>query len=133
MSEPQCFWGFGELPGRGLNSLGRRLGSVRVAPVAHGAGPLVGLYKLISSPATIKVPEDRDLLLSQIGLRITRRRQDLGLTVTALANKLGVAPTNVSRIEYGKQNVTIDTLCKLANALDTTVLALLGGGSATRR
>jgi transcriptional regulator with XRE-family HTH domain len=78
------------------------------------------------------VAEDRDLLLSQIGLRITRRRQELGLTQTALAVTLGIRPHNVSRIEGGHQNVTIDTLCKLANALDTTVLALLGGTS-TRR
>ncbi len=75
--------------------------------------------------------EDRDLLLSQIGLRVTRRRQELGLTQTALAKKLGVQAGNVSRIEGGLQNLTIDTLCKLANALDTTVLALLGGTSAS--
>ncbi len=35
----------------------------------------------------------------------------------------------ISRIEGGHQNLTVDTLCKLANALDTTVLALLGGSS----
>jgi transcriptional regulator with XRE-family HTH domain len=73
------------------------------------------------------VTEDRDLLLSQIGLRITRRRQELGLTVTALAAKLGIAPTNVSRVEYGRRNLTIDTLCKFAEALDTTVAELVAG------
>ena len=55
------------------------------------------------------------------------------MTQTALAQKLGMASTYLSRIEYGKQNLTIDTLCKLANALDTTVLALLGGVPAPRR
>jgi transcriptional regulator with XRE-family HTH domain len=77
--------------------------------------------------ARLKVIEDRDLLLSQIGLRIARRRQALGMTGTALAAKLGVAPTNVSQVEYGRRNLTIDTLCKFAEALDTTVAALVAG------
>jgi transcriptional regulator with XRE-family HTH domain len=73
------------------------------------------------------VSEDPDILLSQIGLRITKRRQDLGMTQRALAEAIEMQPGNLSRIENGEQNVTIRTLCKIAEALDTTVAALVAG------
>jgi transcriptional regulator with XRE-family HTH domain len=75
------------------------------------------------------VSEDPDLLLSQIGLRITRRRQELGLTQRAVAEKAGMQQANFYRIENGEQNVTIRTLCKIADALETTVADLVGGSS----
>jgi UDP-N-acetylglucosamine 1-carboxyvinyltransferase len=75
------------------------------------------------------VSEDRDLLLSQIGLRVSKRRQELGLSQRELGDMLGTPQGNISRIEYGQQNLTIDTLCKLANALDTTVAELISGTS----
>ena len=78
------------------------------------------------------VSEDPDILLSQIGLRIVRRRQELGLTQKALANAVDTQATNLSRIEGGTQNVTIRTLCKIAEALDTTVAELVGGAPAPR-
>jgi HTH-type transcriptional regulator / antitoxin HipB len=71
--------------------------------------------------------EDRDLLLSQIGLRVLRRRQELGLTQTELADRLGIGRPNIYRIEHGKQNVTVDTLCKLAEALGITAVELFSG------
>ncbi len=71
--------------------------------------------------------ENRDLLLSQIGLRVLRRRQQLGLTQKALADRLGINNTNLARIEHGKQNLTVDTLCKLADALETTAAELFTG------
>ena len=71
--------------------------------------------------------EDPDVLLSQIGLRILRRRQVLGLSQQELAEKLGIAQTNIGRIEHGKQNLTIRTLAKLADALGVTVAELIVG------
>jgi transcriptional regulator with XRE-family HTH domain len=71
--------------------------------------------------------EDPDLLLSQIGLRVLRRRQDLGLSQKELADRLGIAQTNVARIEHGKQNLTVRTLIKLAEALDMTAAELFVG------
>jgi transcriptional regulator with XRE-family HTH domain len=71
------------------------------------------------------VSEDPELILSQIGLRISRRRKDLGLTQKALADSVGMQAANVYRIEYGDQNVTIRTLCKIAEALDMTVAELV--------
>ncbi len=71
--------------------------------------------------------ENPDLLLSQIGLRITRRRQELGVSQRALAEKAGMQHANFYRIENGDQNVTIRTLCKIADALETTVAELVAG------
>jgi transcriptional regulator with XRE-family HTH domain len=74
-----------------------------------------------------KVTEGRDLLLSQIGLRVTKRRQELGLTQTELAGRLEIGQANIYRIEHGKQNLTVDTLCKLAEALEMTPEELFTG------
>lgn len=74
-----------------------------------------------------KIANDRDLLLSQIGLRVLRRRQELGLTQVELAARLGIGQANIYRIENGKQNVTVDTLCKLADALGITAVELFSG------
>jgi transcriptional regulator with XRE-family HTH domain len=73
------------------------------------------------------VSEDPDLLLSQIGLRISKCRQELGLSQKALAESVGMQAANIHRIEYGNQNVTIRTLCKIAEALETTVAELVAG------
>jgi transcriptional regulator with XRE-family HTH domain len=69
--------------------------------------------------------EDLDLLLNRIGLRLTRRRQELGLSQRALAARLGITSANVTRIENGQQNVTIGTLWRLAAELDMTVEELI--------
>ena len=74
-----------------------------------------------------KVSEDPDLLLSQIGLRVMKRRQELGLTQKELGDRLGITSTNIYRIEYGQQNLTVRTLIKLAEALDTTAADLFVG------
>ena len=66
--------------------------------------------------------ENSDVLLRKIGLRILRRRQELGLTQQQIADRLGVSATNITRIEHGEQNVTIRTLVKLADALGMTVV-----------
>ena len=71
--------------------------------------------------------EDPDLLLSKIGMRVLKRRQNLGLTQKELAGRLGITTTNIARIEHGQQNLTIRTLAKLADVLDTTVVELVGG------
>lgn len=71
--------------------------------------------------------EDPDVLLSAIGLRVLRRREELGLTQQSLADRLGITATNIYRIEHGQQNLTVRTLVKVAEALGVTALALIGG------
>ncbi|APR87297.1 hypothetical protein A7982_12646 [Minicystis rosea] len=71
--------------------------------------------------------EDADLLLTQIGLRVFERRRALGLTQKELAEKAEMQQSNVARIERGEQNLTVRTLCKLAEALGTTAAELFTG------
>ncbi|MFT3771521.1 MAG: helix-turn-helix transcriptional regulator [Minicystis sp.] len=71
--------------------------------------------------------EDPDALLTQLGLRVVRRREALGLSQKELAGKLGIAAPYLSRIEYGQQNLTFRTLCKLADALEMTLAELITG------
>jgi transcriptional regulator with XRE-family HTH domain len=78
------------------------------------------------------VSEDPDLLLSQIGLRILRRRQELGWMQKDLAQAVGMQAANVARIEHGQQNLTIRTACKLAEALGMTVAELITGADRSR-
>jgi UDP-N-acetylglucosamine 1-carboxyvinyltransferase len=79
-----------------------------------------------------KFIQDRDLLLDQIGRRVIARRQQLGLMQSELAARLGVRGTSVGRIERGEQNVTVEMLCRVAEALETTVQELMFGGPAGR-
>ena len=60
-------------------------------------------------------------------MRVLKRRQELGLTQTEVADRVGIGRPNVYRIEHGKQNVTVDTLCKLADALEITAVELFSG------
>ena len=71
--------------------------------------------------------EDPDRVLTQIGLRVLRRRQELGLTQKALAESIGIGQANIAQLEHGGRNLTIRTLCTLANALDTTLAELVSG------
>ncbi len=71
--------------------------------------------------------EDPDQLLTRIGLRVVRRREALGLSQKKLAERLQMAAPSVSNIEHGERNLTIRTLCKLAEALEMTPAELFTG------
>ena len=85
-------------------------------------------------PASLKMSNDPDLLLSDIGLRILRRRQKLGLTQKDLAQAVGMQSANIGQMEHGERNLTIRTLCKLADVLGITLAELTAGpGSAVAK
>lgn len=66
------------------------------------------------------------LIQMTIGDILKRRRKALGLTQVELADKANVAQSMISQIERGiSDNVTIDNLRSLANALDCAVVDLL--------
>jgi transcriptional regulator with XRE-family HTH domain len=76
--------------------------------------------------------ESPKILKNQIGMRVLRRRQELGLTQEEVAARLGVSAPNVARIEHGRQNVTVDMMCRVAEALETTVQELMFGTTASK-
>jgi len=53
-----------------------------------------------------------------IGKRIKGARQAKGLSQEALSEKIGMSAKYLSSIERGKENPTLDTLIKLADALE---------------
>lgn len=55
-------------------------------------------------------------------LKIKEVIKKKGYTVTSLANKIGMAQVSLSRIING--NPTVDTLSKIANALDVDIREL---------
>jgi transcriptional regulator with XRE-family HTH domain len=52
-----------------------------------------------------------------IGLRIKSLRRSEGLSQEELAERMGISSKYLSSIERGKENPTLDTLIRLANAL----------------
>lgn len=70
------------------------------------------------------MPENPERLKKRVALRIRLRRRELSLTLAALADRMEVSVQYVNKCERG-ENLTIETLVKIANALDTTVIDLL--------
>lgn len=63
-----------------------------------------------------------------LGRRIAQRRQELGMSSAEVALRAGMAPGYVEYLEHQPTGVTEGELLRLANALDSTVHALLGAG-----
>ena len=64
--------------------------------------------------------------MDQMGKRIKRQREILGLQVKELSKEIGVTSSLISQIERGKAFPSIVTLQKLAYALNTKVGDLIG-------
>ena len=63
--------------------------------------------------------------MKSTGNNIQTRREDLGLTRSELAKRLKTTKLRLWRIETGKTKVDADELRHFANALKTTVEALV--------
>jgi len=59
------------------------------------------------------------------GERVRARRLSLALAQTDVAERTGIAQTELSRIELGRVNVTMRTMIRLADALACEVPDLL--------
>jgi len=64
--------------------------------------------------------------MDQMGKRIKRKRESIGLQMKELSIKIGVTPSLISQIESGKAYPSIVTLKKVAESLQTTVGELIG-------
>lgn len=56
-----------------------------------------------------------------IGERIRKIRKDKGMTQAELAEKSGVAPSNISHIERAATKLSLPTVINIANALEVTL------------
>lgn len=68
----------------------------------------------------------------KIGEFIARVRQERGLTQSEFAARLGTSQSAVNRIEKGKQNLSLETLARLSDALNKQIISL-GSGSVNLR
>ena len=57
-------------------------------------------------------------LLSKLGGRIKEKRKTRGMTQELLAERAGITPRYLSRLELGQQSPSIETLAKLTAVLE---------------
>lgn len=70
--------------------------------------------------------EDPEKVKEHVGRKISELREKKGLTQADVAEAIGTTVPNFQRIEYGTQNVTIETMTKIANAIGVKVAAFFG-------
>ncbi|MFZ1248940.1 MAG: UDP-N-acetylglucosamine 1-carboxyvinyltransferase [Candidatus Saccharimonadales bacterium] len=68
----------------------------------------------------------------KIGDFIARLRQERGLTQAELAKRLNTSQSAINRIEKGRQNLSLETLSRLGEALNKQIVSL-GSGSVNLR
>lgn len=56
-----------------------------------------------------------------LGINISKRRKELGLTQQELADKLDISLNFMGKIEVAFSKPSLDTLIKIANGLEITV------------
>jgi len=62
-----------------------------------------------------------------IGINISKRRKEFGLTQEVLAEKLGLSTSYIGAIERGKKLPSLDVFINIANVLETSSDTLLSG------
>jgi transcriptional regulator with XRE-family HTH domain/mannose-6-phosphate isomerase-like protein (cupin superfamily) len=77
----------------------------------------------------------RELLAEPVGEGLRKHRQDAGMSLRALARKVGVSPSLISQIEHGKATPSVATLYAIVSTLDVSLDELFfdqprGGGPA---
>lgn len=59
--------------------------------------------------------------ISYVSSRIRELRKERSMTVQELAYRCDIERSNLSRIESGRSNITLKTLCIICNALNVTL------------
>lgn len=63
------------------------------------------------------VIENRKQVLREMGEKVKKAREKSGVTQEELARRLKTTRSTISRVEKGKQNVTVEYIIKVAHAL----------------
>src|SRR5262245_46773555 len=64
-------------------------------------------------------------VLGELARRVRALRDEQGLTQRMLAERSGVSPRYLAQLEAGEANISLERLTDVANALNTTLSALL--------
>jgi transcriptional regulator with XRE-family HTH domain len=70
---------------------------------------------------------DSTVSAARLGRRLRMSRRRLGLTQDALSGRTGLSKSFLSQLESGRANPTLDSLHRLAEAVETPLSVLLGG------
>ena len=62
--------------------------------------------------------------MGHVGRRIAELREAAELTQADVAERCGMTVPNYQRLEYGLQNLTIETMCRIANTIGVQVSEL---------
>lgn len=57
-----------------------------------------------------------------IAMKMLDRMEELGLTQKKLAERMGCSQQYVSKVLRGKENLSLETLCKIENTLDLHIV-----------
>lgn len=69
-------------------------------------------------------PASPETVIRNVGRRVAELRAALGLTQDEFSAQVGIGLKYLQRVEAGRENLTIESLVKLANHLNTRVTAL---------
>ena len=58
----------------------------------------------------------------QIAMMMYDKMEQISMTQTALATRMGCSQQYVSKVLKGTENLSIETICKIENALDLAIL-----------
>ncbi len=64
---------------------------------------------------------DYQIEINNIAKRIKEIRRSKGLTVQEVAYRCDIERSNLSRIEAGRTNLTLKTICLICNALNVRI------------
>ena len=73
--------------------------------------------------------QDRNTERERIGHRIKTLREEKQMDAKTLAQKAGITPANMSRIEQGKYSPGLDILCRIASAMGMQLDFVKKGGT----
>jgi ribosome-binding protein aMBF1 (putative translation factor) len=79
-----------------------------------------------------KIDKRTQAVLESFGEHVRRSREERGVAQAALAQAIGMDPTNLAKIERGKVNVTADTMRRIAEGLGLEVVLQLGAAKKGR-
>lgn len=69
--------------------------------------------------------EDEDVGARRIGEKVRQLRESKGYSVKELADRVGMKRPNLSRLEHGRHQPSLETLERIAEALETSVAGLI--------
>ena len=82
-------------------------------------------YDVASAVDILYVMDDMGTRRKMLGKRIRQRRVEAGHTQVALAGMIGTSQSYLWKLEAGRINASIEALCRIADALGTTVVDLI--------